>query len=119
MVTVPSLDDFGAGHNGLRYFARFPIHALKFDRSLISATVSSPMARTILTSLTAMSEELGILALAEGVETEEEHKMCLRAGIRHGQGWFFGRPLPLEKFICLVRKELSPEAGPASADQLT
>lgn len=117
---VIALDDFGAGHNGLRYFARFPIHALKFDRSLISATVHNPMAQTILKSLSAMSDELGIMALAEGVETEAEHKMCVKAGIRHGQGWFFGRPMPLADYTDLVRSELSDsvlEAQPSVAEQ--
>lgn len=106
-----ALDDFGTGHNGLRYFARFPIHALKFDRSIISATVDSPMAKTILTSLSSLSDDLGISALAEGVETEEEHKICIEAGIQHGQGWFFGRPMPLEKFIQLAQAEFETESA--------
>lgn len=112
-----ALDDFGAGHNGLRYFARFPIHALKFDRSLISTTATTPTTRTILSNLAAMCEELGVVALAEGVETEEEHVRCVEAGIRHGQGWYFGRPMRLDKFIDIARSELTYVISPTGAGE--
>lgn len=101
-----ALDDFGTGHNALGYFTRFPIHAIKFDRSLVRAMAEDHKARKILRSLAAMSRELGIVTLAEGVETQHEHELSVAAGIPHGQGWHFGRPMPLADLIALAEQEL-------------
>lgn len=106
-----ALDDFGTGHNALGYFTRFPIHAIKFDRSLVRAMATDHKARQILRSLAAMSRELGIVTLAEGVETEEEYGLAVAAGIPHGQGWHFGRPMPLAELISLAESELAVGAG--------
>ena len=111
-----ALDDFGTGHNALGYFTRFPIHAIKFDRSLVRAMAEDPKARQILRSLAAMSKELGIVTLAEGVETELEHELSVAAGIPHGQGWHFGRPMTLAALIGLAEQELggrTPAVEPA------
>jgi diguanylate cyclase (GGDEF)-like protein len=103
---VIALDDFGVGHNALSYFTRFPIHALKLDRSLIGGMQDNAAARSILKGLTSMAHDLGIVALAEGVETESEEQMCRDAGIDHVQGWLYGRPAPIADFVALAADEL-------------
>ena len=60
-----------------------------------------------------MSRELGIVTLAEGVETDEEYVLAVAAGIPHGQGWHFGRPMPLAQLISLAESELAVDVGPA------
>jgi diguanylate cyclase (GGDEF)-like protein len=109
-----ALDDFGTGHNALGYFTRFPIHAIKFDRSLVRAMATDHKARQILRSLASMSRELGIVTLAEGVETDEEYGLAVAAGISHGQGWHFGRPMPLAELISLAESELAVDVAPAA-----
>ncbi len=103
-----ALDDFGTGHNALRYFTRFPIHAIKFDRSLVRAMVDHDVARRILRSLSALAADLEVFAVAEGVETRSEADLCMDAGIDVGQGWYFGRPGPLENFIEVALAEGAP-----------
>lgn len=108
---VIALDDFGTGHNALGYFTMFPIHAIKFDRSLVGIAEENHTARTILAGLASLSHELGVVSLGEGVETEAEARICQQLGITHGQGWHFGRPGPLAKMIELLRQE-----GPRGLD---
>lgn len=100
-----ALDDFGTGHNALAYFTMFPIHSIKFDRSLVGMMDRSDNARRILAGLAAMAKDLGVTSLAEGVETETEAQLCQAAEISLGQGWHFGRPKPLEEFINLAQLE--------------
>ena len=108
-----ALDDFGTGHNALGYFTRFPIHAIKFDRSLVRAMATDDKARRILTALASMSRDLGIVTLAEGVETQRELELSAQAGIPHGQGWHFGRPASLAGLIALAQREAGNRDGAA------
>ena len=110
-----ALDDFGSGHNVLSYFARFPIHCIKFDRSLVRATVDHESARRILRGLNSLALDLGVLTVAEGVESKAEADLCMEAGITIGQGWYFGYPEPLADFVDMARAE-GPPAFDASAD---
>jgi len=103
-----ALDDFGTGHNALGYFTRFPVEAIKFDRSLVGVAHESDHARTILAGLSSICHELGVISIGEGVETEVEARMCQQLGITYGQGWHFGRPGDLESFIELALGELMP-----------
>lgn len=107
-----ALDDFGAGHNVLSYFTRFPIQFLKFDRSLVAAITKSPAAYKILKALTSMSNELGVRTLAEGIESEDELAMCSSLGIPFGQGWHISRPKPLAELIELVDGAPEPRRSP-------
>lgn len=103
-VTI-ALDDFGTGHNALGYFTRFPIHMIKFDRSLVSSAVTNDSARIIVGGLARMARELGVVALAEGIETDAEAETCMKLDIDHGQGWHLGRPMALDSFIDLAASE--------------
>ncbi len=90
--TLVALDDFGVGYNSLGYFARMPIQAIKVDRSLISAGTSDPVSRTVLLSVFELAERLGVNLVGEGIETEDEQKLCSEIGINIGQGFLLCRP---------------------------
>ena len=108
---IIALDDFGTGHNALQYFTRFPIHAIKFDQTLVEEVRTSETARLILSGLASMARDLQIVSLAEGIETENDAAECARLGITHGQGWYFGRPQPIEKLLDALALEQSPGDG--------
>jgi diguanylate cyclase (GGDEF)-like protein len=97
-----SLDDFGTGHNALRYFAMFPIHEIKFDRSLISNIVDNDMVRSIVAGMCRIANSLGVQTLAEGIETEAELQLCKDLKFLHGQGYLLGRPMPFDSFVELA-----------------
>ena len=91
-------DDFGAGQARLLELAAEPPHYLKFDMSLVRGIDAAPASRQrILTSLVAVARDLLVYTVAEGVETAEEADICMRVGFTHAQGFFFGRPQPIEE----------------------
>lgn len=97
-------DDFGAGEARLVELVEVPPAYLKFDRVLVAGLPdASPQKRRLVQTLVDMVRELGITALAEGVEREEEAVLCAELGFQLGQGWFFGRPLPPRELSDLSR----------------
>jgi EAL domain-containing protein (putative c-di-GMP-specific phosphodiesterase class I) len=91
-------DDFGAGQARLFELAEAPPHYLKFDRRFITGIDHAPTSRQrLVASLVAAARELLVRTIAEGVETTEEAAACMRAGFSHCQGYYFGRPGPLEQ----------------------
>ena len=93
-------DDFGAGQNRLAELCNAPPDVLKFDMGLIRDIDKAPPERVkVLGSLVRIVLDLGVVALAEGIENEEEAKVCQELGFSMAQGYYFGRPAPPNKFI--------------------
>jgi EAL domain-containing protein (putative c-di-GMP-specific phosphodiesterase class I) len=91
-------DDFGAGQARLLELAEVPPHYLKFDMSFVRGIDSAPASRQrLLTSLVSVARDLLVYTVAEGVETAAEADVCMRIGFTHAQGFFFGRPRPIEE----------------------
>ncbi|MBI3863532.1 MAG: EAL domain-containing protein [Planctomycetia bacterium] len=86
-------DDFGAGQSRLTELADVPPDVIKFDMCLIRGVSSASEERqTMIRSLVKMVSDLGVVPLAEGVETRDEAQACTRLGFELAQGYFFGRP---------------------------
>ena len=91
-------DDFGAGQSRLLELAEAPPHYLKFDRRFIDGiAAASPSKRHLLASLVSTARDLLVKTVAEGIETKAEAEVCTRLGFTHAQGYYFGRPMPIEK----------------------
>lgn len=88
-----SLDDFGTGFSSLNYLRMLPLDVVKLDRSFVNGACKSTRDRTLLRSILSMVEQLGFSAIAEGVETREEHGMLLENQCRFAQGFFYARPM--------------------------
>ncbi|GAA2018878.1 EAL domain-containing protein [Pseudokineococcus marinus] len=87
------LDDYGTGYTSLDYLHRFPVEVLKLDRA-VTATVVGERCSPVVAGLVAMARVVALDVLAEGVEKAEQRDALLALGVRYGQGWFFGRPVP-------------------------
>ena len=100
-----SLDDFGTGYSSLGYLSRTRFSTIKIDRSfVISASKKVPEAIAIIRAVVALAQSLGMATTAEGVETEDEHLMVQELGCTKVQGYYFGRPLPVEEARVLAAR---------------
>jgi EAL domain-containing protein (putative c-di-GMP-specific phosphodiesterase class I) len=91
-------DDFGAGQARLIELAEAPPHYLKFDHRFISGLDQAPAAkRRLLQSLLSLARELLVRTVAEGIETPAEARVCAEIGFTHAQGFYVGRPRPIEQ----------------------
>lgn len=97
-----ALDDFGTGYSSLKHLHALPFGELKVDRSFVNSMASNRDSRKIVASVVGLGQSLGLVTVAEGVETREQAEMLFRMGCDLGQGWLFGRPLPEADLARLV-----------------
>ncbi|HWS67810.1 MAG TPA: EAL domain-containing protein [Steroidobacteraceae bacterium] len=88
------MDDFGTGYSGLSQLARLPIDALKIDRAFIAEMTTSSEHMAIVSTIINLAKALGMLVVAEGVETGEQAVRLQALGCDEAQGYLFSRPLP-------------------------
>ncbi len=93
-----AIDDFGTGYSSLAYLKRFPLQKLKIDRSFIQDLNHKEESQAIVSAIIAMSRNLGLKVLAEGVETKQQFDYLKQQGCEQIQGYFFSPPLRAEKF---------------------
>lgn len=89
---LTAIDDFGAGFAGIDLLSKFQPDVVKLDAGLIRDIDQSSVKRTIVKHIVAMLDQLGIIVVAEGIETEDEYSCLYDMGIEHMQGWLFARP---------------------------
>ena len=90
-----AIDDLGAGYAGLTSFTALTPEIVKIDMSLIHGLDRDPVKRKLVTSIASLCLDLGILVVAEGIETEEERSAAAAAGCGLLQGFLMGRPSPI------------------------
>jgi len=99
-----AIDDFGTGYSSLNYLKRFRVNTLKIDQLFIRDLNSDEDNAAIVTALIAMSQQLKIKSLAEGVETREQLRFLIEKGCDMMQGFIFSHPLPSDEFETLMRE---------------
>ncbi|MFM9859017.1 EAL domain-containing protein [Pseudoxanthobacter sp. M-2] len=94
-----AIDDFGTGYSSLSYLATLPITTLKIDRSFVLALADSRVNARIIQTILRLADELGIAAVAEGIEDAAAAATLRQMGCTYGQGYHFARPLPFPDFV--------------------
>jgi diguanylate cyclase (GGDEF)-like protein len=107
------LDDFGTGYSSLAYLRRFPIDAVKIDRSFIGALHDEPDQRAIVEAIVRMAGALRLDVVAEGVERTEQLQELRAMGGERAQGYLFARPLLVPEIDELLDGWDAPEAEAA------
>jgi diguanylate cyclase (GGDEF)-like protein len=92
-VTV-AIDDFGTGYSALSYIQRLPFNALKIDRTFVKEIMQRSETRTMVRSLVALAQELGMKVIVEGIENEAQLRAIQELGANQVQGYYLGRPTP-------------------------
>jgi diguanylate cyclase (GGDEF)-like protein/PAS domain S-box-containing protein len=102
-----TLDDFGTGYSSLSYLKRFPIDALKIDKSFIRGLCTDVGDANIVSAVINMGKSFGLRVIAEGVETREQFLRLQAQQCAEGQGYYFREPVAAHEFAKLLGWDLS------------
>jgi predicted signal transduction protein with EAL and GGDEF domain len=97
-----SLDDFGTGYSSLSYLKTLPLDQLKIDRSFVCDLMTDPLDADIARTIVTLAHALNLEVIAEGVETLEQSERLSSYGCTRFQGYYFGRPMPLEQLLAAM-----------------
>jgi len=99
-----ALDDFGTGYSSLSYLQKFPFQRLKIDRAFVQPLGTAGNAGAIIHSIVTLGHALGMVVLAEGVETDQQRVLLRLAGCDEMQGYLFAKPRPAEAIDKIVAR---------------
>jgi diguanylate cyclase (GGDEF)-like protein/PAS domain S-box-containing protein len=106
------VDDFGTGYSSLAYLKRFPVDVLKIDRSFVSGLGEDVEDSAIVAAVVSLSDTLGLITVAEGVEAELQREILVGLGCTRAQGYLYSRPVPPDE----AEAALDVAAGRAAID---
>jgi diguanylate cyclase (GGDEF)-like protein/PAS domain S-box-containing protein len=99
-----SIDDFGTGYSSLQYLKRLPLYQIKIDQAFVRDIASDPNDAAIVKAIIAMTEALGLNAISEGVESEDQFNFLDKHGCHAHQGYLFSKPVPLSEFEEILKQ---------------
>lgn len=99
-----SIDDYGTGFSSMQQLSRIPFTELKVDRSFVRGASTQKNLRVILQSALDMARQLGLVTVAEGIETVEDWQLVQDGGCSVGQGYFIAKPMPAHEVPVWIRK---------------
>jgi predicted signal transduction protein with EAL and GGDEF domain len=105
MGVALSIDDFGTGYSSMAYLKRLPVDEIKIDRSFVMEMKEGSNDLVIVRAIVELAHNLGLRAVAEGVETEANWNMLHALGCDLAQGYYMARPLPEAKLVDWIHKD--------------
>ena len=93
------IDDFGSGYSSLNSIVDYEFDVLKLDMAFLRSIDNSPKAKPLVKYVVEAANEMGISPLCEGVESEENYEFLKEIGCDRAQGYYFGKPMPLDELL--------------------
>jgi EAL domain-containing protein (putative c-di-GMP-specific phosphodiesterase class I) len=111
-----SIDDFGTGYSSLSYLNRFPVDALKIDRSFVTSMNNADENLQIVKTIITLANNLGMHVIAEGVETEEQLNQLRLLKCQYAQGYYFSQPLDAAAADLFISNDVHSNHTTSEAD---
>jgi predicted signal transduction protein with EAL and GGDEF domain len=108
-----SMDDFGSGYSSLSYLQAFPFDKIKIDRAFVMNLGRNPQSAAIVRAVIGLGHGLEMSIVAEGVETQEQLSFLAEEGCDAVQGYFIGKPFPIDQYDALVGRVAGAAPEPA------
>lgn len=109
-----AIDDFGTGFSSLQRLATTPFNKLKIDKGFVQRARSSNAGKKLLHNTVMLAHDLGLLVIAEGIETKEDYERTGELGIDIAQGYYFAKPMPFNDFMKYALSHTEHFNNPAS-----
>ncbi len=97
-----ALDDFGTGYSSLAHLRALPFDRIKIDKSFVVSILDNPESAAIVNAITRLGDSLGLSVTAEGIEDGAIEQRLRQLGCHKGQGWHFGKPMPIGQTRALL-----------------
>lgn len=98
-----AIDDFGTGYSALSYLKKMDIDYLKIDQSFTRNLAPDSSDMALSEAIIVMAHKLGLKVIAEGVETEAQHRLLSAVGCDYGQGYYYGKPMSKNEFEAMLK----------------
>jgi diguanylate cyclase (GGDEF)-like protein len=102
-----AIDDFGTGYSSFASLSHLPVDTLKIDKVFIDGLGRADSAQTLCAAMIAMAHNLRLKVVAEGVESEAQHRALQAMGCDAAQGYWYCRPLPVAEFEAFLRERMA------------
>ena len=99
-----AMDDFGTGYSSLQYLHTIDVSEVKLDRHFVKDIVSNLKTRSVIGAIVQLAHTLGLIVVAEGVETEEQRMILTELGCDQLQGYLFAQPVSEENLVDMLDK---------------
>lgn len=111
---IIEMDDFGSGYSSLNMLNEMPVDVLKLDLKFLQSDQKKILGRGILHFIVGLARWMGLSIVAEGVETEEQVQRLLDLGCDYAQGYYYARPMPVDRFMALLEETevVGPDEAP-------